>query len=163
MNKAEIEEAIKNGESVWGLCLGDTEIEKLCFLEDNNYEFENTNILFGITEPFLVINKCWYYPLEKLYKTKEEAEHCLYHTNITRTEELPFLTWEVFLEEKKLYFYDFGRVLNKLFIYNNKIILSQAPDSGDWDVLKPMRSWDLTEQNFYKAYDECVKLFKGEK
>ena len=23
-------------------------------------------------------------------------------------------------------------------------------------------TWDLTEDNFYKAYDECVRLFKGE-
>ena len=44
-----------------------------------------------------------------------------------------------------------------LYCYNNTIYLvdEEYPEFNT-------TSWDLTEANFYKAYDECVRLFKGE-
>ena len=39
------------------------------------------------------------YGLRDLFKTKAEAEHYLHHAKITRTETLPFLTWEEFKEK----------------------------------------------------------------
>lgn len=162
MNKTELENAIKNGESVWCLYIAHKEIEELYLSKNNKYKFEDENYLDGGKEVSLVINYDWYYPLKYLFKTKAEAEHYLHHANIVRTEELPFLTWEEFVKNKKFYFYDASFVLSKLSINDEKIVLSQAPDSGEWDILKPIKEWDLTEANFYKAYDECVRLFRGE-
>lgn len=158
MTKNEIEQAIKNGESVWVA-------NKYCIpyevnLTNNHYidiaDNKESLMLAHIDDVELIDY------LEYVFETKEKAQHYYFHANIKRTEELPFLTWEEFLENEKFYFYDSGRAFSKLFIDDNKIILSQTPDSGEWDVLKPMKSWDLTEKNLYKAYDECVKLFKGE-
>ena len=151
MTKTELEQAIKNGESVW-IALDD-KVERLVKLK-----WFTDSIVMDRDLSHIITKD----DFSRLYKTKAEAEHYLHHANITRTEQLPFLTWEEFLKKKNFYFYDLGRVLSKLFIDNNKIILSQAPDSGEWDVLKPTKLWDLTEANFYKAYDESVKLFKGE-
>lgn len=93
--------------------------------------------------------------INKLFKTKAEAEHYLRHANITRTEQLPFLTWEEFLKKEKFHFIDkFGNWYD-LLISDNRLLLRQE------DTFNVYRG-DLTEENFYKAYDECVRLFKGE-
>ena len=159
MTKQEIEKAIENGESVW-INGSEHKLNKYYFVAEYN------------NEPTLYLMTCGYeeddwdnYLVEKITnicKTKAEAEHYLHHANITRTERLPFLTWEEFVGNKKFYFYDASFVLSKLSINDEKIVLSQAPDSGEWDILKPIKEWDLTEANFYKAYDECVRLFKGD-
>ena len=94
MTKTELEEAIKNRESVWCLYQSHKEIELLHFYKENTYKFEEVNYIGGGTELCLVINYDWYYPLKYLFKTKAEAEHYLHHANVTRTEQLPFLTWE---------------------------------------------------------------------
>lgn len=98
MTKQEIEKAIKNGESVWCLYKSKKQIEQFHFFKDIDYKFKDFNYLDGDKEPCLVVNYDWYYPLKYFFKTQAEAEHYLHHANITRTETLPFLTWEEFLE-----------------------------------------------------------------
>ena len=151
MTKQEIEQAIENGESVWGLFGGAYEIKlsehrEQFFDRYNNYCYRDKNGEDHCCD------------LQFLYKTKAEAEHYLNHANITRTEHLPFLTWEEFLKEIQLKFIACDGVSNMtLYCCNNTIYLvdEEYPEFNT-------TSWELTEENFYKAYDECVRLFRGE-
>ena len=141
MNKTELEEKIKNGESVWVV---DKDLKRVIPYNANRIIVNNFNAdALG-------------YNFEDLYKTKAEAEHYLNHANITRTEQLPFLSWEEFLEKKSVNFVGkYGReyLLKKKY---GRILLIWI------NVNNSIAGWDLTEENFYKAYDECVRLFRSE-
>ena len=143
MTKTEIEEKIKNGESVW------------CVYKDqsNIYEIKAVEIEKVLSNTFLW-GKEYYSNIKDVFKTKAEAQHYLNHANVTRTETLPFLTWEEFLEKKAIHFIDNKGIDFVLRITDNKIKLMV--------FFMVSKTWDLTEENFYKAYDECVRLFKGE-
>ncbi len=155
MTKAEIEKAIENGESVWGLCGGVYEIKlsehsEQFFDRDNNYCYTDKN----------GEKHCCF--LQLLYKTKAEAEHYLHHANVTRTEILPFLTWEEF---------DKGNRLIRFIGKNGERCKLEGYQSDDTQggfidvVVNGTGShidYDYTEENFYKAYDEAVRLFRGE-
>ena len=153
MTKTELEQAIKNGESVWYVDNCNDKIWEIdlnkkykpeIYLDQILYVYQNTNDRFK-QELFI----------ENIYKTKAEAEHYLHHANITRTEQLPFLTWEEFLEKKEIIFTTKTYETVMLGILNNKLILAiRGKSSYDY--------WDLTEENFYKVYDECVRLFNGD-
>lgn len=150
MKREELEKAIEKGESVWypkGRTIKQIDL-KNTHLIFNGYQIDN----------MIEDENGWhteFYGIEDLYKTKAEAEHYLHHANITRTETLPFLTWEEFLKE---YSFDFYCENHEWFtLYWN---------DGDGIVLESIdgfykKTWDLTEANFYKAYDECVRLFRG--
>lgn len=153
MTKQELENAIKNDESVW---FADNCNEKVweidlnekykpeIYLDQILYVYKNTNDRFK-QELFI----------KNIFKTKAEAEHYLHHANVTRTEQLPFVTWEEFLEKKAIHFIDNKGIDFVLRITDNKIKLMV--------FFMVTKTWDLTEENFYKAYDECVRLFKEEK
>lgn len=150
MTKQELEKAIENGESVWCYYVAEKEVEEL-FVGSNKYKIENDE---------LIIQNDWYYPLKYLFKTKAEAEHYLHHANITRTETLPFLSWEEFNKVGKINFYDKNHCYIEFFINRiEKPYMMRIINHGDncWDI----KDYDYNEENFYKAYDECVKLFKG--
>ncbi len=147
MTKQEIEKAIENGESVWYLFFGVYELKTSKHTDkfitrDGDYCYTDKN----------GFDRCA--PLDMLYKSKGEAEHYLNHQDITRTETLPFLTWEEFLEKKAIHFIDNKGIDFVLCITDNKIKLMV--------FFMVSKTWSLTEANFYKAYDECVRLFKGE-
>ena len=154
MTKQEIEKAIEKGESVW---YADNCNEKVweinlnekykpeIYLDQILYVYQNTNDRFK-QELFI----------ENIYKTKAEAEHYLHHANVTRTETLPFLTWEEFLKEIKLKFIACDGVSNMTLYYCDNTIYLVDDEYPEFNTT----SWELTEQNFYKAYDECVKLFR---
>lgn len=154
MTKQELEKAIENGESVWFVAGNNVYefklknhtnrfINKIGNEEMYNYTDEN-----GTDRCFLI---------KALYKTKAEAEHYLHHANITHSEQLPFVTWEEFLKEKEIEFTDKNKVLTWLYIVDNK-----TPNIQLENRFEKLKMWDLTEDNFYKAYDECVRLFRGE-
>lgn len=157
MTKTELEKAIENGESVWVNGI-EHKLDKYYFVAEYN------------NEPTLYLMTCGYeeddwnnYAVEtitNIYKTKAEAEHYLHHANITRTETLPFVTWEEFRGGEEVIFKSrngkgYALVCNKVL---DEIDLFDT-DGIMWGIIE---SWDLTEANFYKAYDECVRLFKGE-
>ena len=151
MNKTELENAIKNGESVWYLFAGVYELKTSehtdkFITRDDDYCYTDEN----------GIDRCA--PLDMLYKSKEEAEHYLNHQDITRTETLPFLTWEEFLEETRLKFIACDGVSNMILYCCNNTIYLVDEEYPEFNTT----SWELTEANFYKAYDECVRLFRGE-
>lgn len=147
MTKQEILKAIENGESVWlATEYGIKELKKLK-LKDGLLVYYNEDYKFNhaVEENYF----------DDLYKTKVEAEHYLHHANVTRTETLPFLTWEEFLKSREIIFTTKKYETATLGILNNKLILAIRGKSL-------YNYWDLTEANFYKAYDEAVRLFKKE-
>lgn len=157
MTREDLEKAIENGETVWCYDAENNAIEELYLSKENKYKIEEINCIANSQKEFyLIINDGWIYLLSILFHTKAEAEHYLHHANVTRTETLPFLTWEEFKSGKDFKFtgkdnheYLFSRTYDTiiLFIINcNEILFS----------------YNLTEEDFYKAYDECVRLFKGE-
>ena len=154
MTKQEIEKAIENGESVWYLFAGVYELKTSEHIDkfitrDDDYCYTDEN----------GIDRCA--PLDMLYKSKEEAEHYLNHQDITRTETLPFLTWEEFKEERYFGFYSINNEWIDVHVTNglesNKMIIT-IENATKEEIIK---NYDLTEENFYKAYDECERLFKG--
>lgn len=144
MTKQEIEQAIENGKSVW------------CVYKDqsNIYEIKAVEIEKVLNDTFLW-GKEYYANIKDVYKTKAEAEHYLHHANVERVEKLPFLTWEEFKENKTFEFVNNEGVVYELCIgeekLQDKILL--------YEGVMLFYTWDLTEANFYKAYDECKKLF----
>ena len=144
MTKQELEQVIENGESVWYVYEDDLrKIELTKYIQFNQFGFTNSNDTWREL-----------YSYDKTFATKQQAEHYLHHANITRTETLPFLTWEEFLEKKAIHFIDNKGIDFVLCITENKIKLMV--------FFMISKTWDLTEENFYKAYDECVRLFRGE-
>ena len=147
MTKQELEKTIENDESVW------------CVYKDkpNIYEIKAVEIEKVLSNTFLW-GKEYYSNIKDVYKTKAEAEHYLHHANITRTEQLPFLTWEEFLKEMRLNFIACDGVSNMILYCCNNTIYLVDEEYPEFNTT----SWELTEANFYKAYDECVRLFRGE-
>ena len=167
MTKQELEKAIENGESVWGCLLE-------CLLEicnDNTVKIDEN--IVGSTEineygfNFIdLFNNSFYLSFKDVYKTKAEAEHYLHHANITRTEQLPFLTWEEFKEIGQISFIGKDKkeyILKKDITWsNNKYTLVDCLKIVNETDFTFSKYFDYTEANFYKAYDECVRLFRGE-
>lgn len=156
MTKQEIKKAIENGESVW--YPKNRTIKQI--------DLKNTHPIFNGYQIDIMIEdeNGWhteFYGIKDLYKTKAEAEHYLHHANITRTEQLPFYTFSEIAKDEKNF--KMGKtytlIEDKNFVLDiNKSYVSQI-------VLytgKEKYSWNFNEENFYKAYDECVRLFKGE-
>lgn len=156
MTKQEILKVIENGESVWFL----SDIFKNPVEINMN---EHTDKFIDRFDFYCYTDKngekrehCIY----NLFKTKAEAEHYLHHANVKRTEQLPFLTWEEFLEGKELFFTNKSGYLMCLRIVDTKLgkKIGRGGANGYFDL---QQTWNLTEEDFYKAYDECVRLFRG--
>lgn len=152
MNKTEIEEAIKNGESVW--CVNSALKEIIELKLNKNYILYSNSLQNKIN--------CLHYFLNELYKTKTEAEHYLNHANVKRVEQLPFVTWEEFDNgDRFIRFTGKNKENCKLEGYQ-----SDDKQTGFIDIVVDGTGLEnyfyYNEENFYKAYDECVKLFKGE-
>ena len=150
MTKQEIEKAIENGESVWGIY---KKTNRICEIKSSEInKIHSYTITWG---------KEYYCYIKDLFKTKAEAEHYLNHANVARTEQLPFYTFSEIAKDEKSF--KMGKtytlIEDKNFVLDiNKSYVSQI-------VLytgKEKYSWNFNEENFYKAYDECVRLFKGE-
>lgn len=155
MTKQEIEKAIENGESVWFVDFDnkvkEVMLEKTAYIKEY-YVYLTTNGKYQARLKFIINRVC---------KTKAEAEHYLHHANITRTEQLPFYTFSEIAKDEKNF--KMGKtytlIEDKNFVLDiNKSYVSQI-------VLytgKEKYSWNFNEENFYKAYDECVRLFRSE-
>ena len=156
MKREEIEKAIENGESVWFADFDnkvkEVILEKTAYIKEN-YVYLTTNGKYQSRLKFIIDRVC---------KTKAEAEHYLHHANVSRTEHLPFLTWEEFLKERYFGFYSIYNEWIDVYVTNglelNKLIITIENATKEEFI----NNYDLTEENFYKAYDECVRLFKGE-
>ena len=146
MTKQDILKAIENGESVWAY---DDLLHRVIPYKANEIAITGINTNMPA------------YELKDLFATKQQAEHYLHHANITRTEQLPFLTWEEFKVGKELFFTNKSGYPMCLCVVDTRLSkkIGLGGANGYFDL---QQIWDLTEENFYKAYDECVRLFKGE-
>ena len=180
MTKQELENAIKNGESVWVVfneySYENDSVKEIDWMKVEGVELHNNYFQYFNGEKL----RGHYYEL--IFKTKAEAEHYLHHANVTRTETLPFLTWED-IENYISNMKHFGlnrndrvlaRIITKDSIYYFKLCkdfdlftfqLKQTYIGEDLcEQIRdkfPVSLGEATEANFYKAYDECVKLFRG--
>ena len=162
MTREELEKAIKNGESVW--CLSDIFKEPVEIkVREHTDKFIDRLNFYCYTDKNG--EKREHY-IDNLYKTKAEALHYMQHANITRTETLPFLTWEEFKEIGQISFTGKDKkeyILKKDITWsNNKYTLVDCLKIVNETDFTFSKYFDYTEENFYKAYDECVRLFKGE-
>ena len=154
MTREDLEKAIKNGKSLWYIFM--KEIFKIEIKKHINQFISRDNEYCYTDEK--KVERC--FPIEVLFKTKAEAEHYLHHANITRTEQLPFYTFSEIAKDEKNF--KMGKTYTLIedknfFLDINKSYVSQI-------VLytgKEKYSWNFNEENFYKAYDECVRLFRG--
>lgn len=90
---------------------------------------------------------------DRIFETKEQAEWCIkYHA--TRTEELNLPNWEDFACET--FVSSEGWLYTLLKSKRNKIYLWLGPN-----MEKLIEEWEGTEENYIKACDLCLKLFKG--
>ena len=173
MTKQEIEKAIENGESVWLVDEEENKIEELHFYKNNMYNFDKND---------LFINKFWIYEFRKLFKTKAEAEHYLHHANVERIEQLPFLTWEdittlmsnmdkfglnhndrvlaQITTKDKIYYFKLCKDFD-LFTFQLRQIYVGEDMCEQLKYIPSISLGEATEENFYRAYDECVRLFRG--
>ena len=173
MTREEIEKVIKNGESVWfsynnslfELCKDST--ARIVFKDFTsfligNYKINRNGISIKVDDNNF--NREYFYDTEinNFYKTKAEAEHYLNHANVSRVEQLPFLTWEEFVKERYFGFYTHESEYIGVYItnslYSKELIITIENETQE----KFINNYELTEANFYKAYDECVRLFRGE-
>lgn len=157
MTKTELENAIKNGECVW---YPKGRVVKQIDLKATESIFNGYQIDIMVED-----KNGWhteFYGIKDLYKTKAEAEHYLHHANITRTETLPFLTWEEFDKGDRLIRFT-GKNGEKCKLEGYQ---SDDKQSGFIDIVVNGTGshidYDYTEENFYKAYDEAVRLFRGD-
>ena len=154
MTKQELEKAIKNGESVWVA-------NRYCYPYKVNLTNKHYVGVINDTKCLMLAfqnedDELIDY-LEYIFETKEKAQHYHDHANVSRTETLPFLTWEEFLEETRLKFIACDGVSNMILYCCNNTIYLVDEEYPEFNTT----SWELTEENFYKAYDECVRLFRG--
>ena len=162
MTKTELEEKIKKGESVW-VVLNEysyeyDNVKKIDWTKVEGVELHNNYFQYFDGE-----NLCGHY-YKLVFKTKAEAEHYLHHANVTRTEILPFLTWEEFLEKRNFSFRNMSNYYGYDY-YDEILDLYMPPDKVSIRLqynAETIKKWEATEENFYKAYDECVRLFKGD-
>ena len=154
MTKQELKKAIENGESVW-VVFNEYSYKNDSIKEIDWMKVEGVELRDNYLQYFNGKNLRGHY-YELIFKTKVEAEHYFAHANITRTETLPFLTWEEFKNGKTIQFIGKGWSEFLLKRDKNTILLIWV------NVNSSLYSWELTEYNFYEAYNQCVKLFKGE-
>lgn len=155
MSKEELEKAIENGESVWYADF-DFNVIECVLIPKNKPELKKPNYLYCYAGNEYEYRRKLH--IDRIFNTKAEAEHYLHHANITRTETLPYHDWN----ERNSIIFSFYSPNNK----GNRQYEFRLFKSGNitiWrtDDMYKVFNEPATEENFYKAYDECVKLFKG--
>lgn len=154
ISKERLEELIKKGATIY------TKYSEKYKLDENDFIsikcgkdflkcFDNIEFIYDIDY------------LENLYETKEQAEwHLKYHA--TRIEELDLPMWEEFKNYNENISVSFVgedwavyELSNDIDIYHKPRILLTA--DGEY-----FEEWKSTEENYEKACDLCLKLFKGE-
>ena len=153
MTREEIEQAIKNGESVWVVDLKNKIITE-------NKRHKHFKKLLATQREYRI-------PFNRMFTTRRQAEHYLHHANVERVEKLPFLTWEEFKEIGQISFIGKDKkeyILKKDITWsNNKYTVVDCLKIVNETDFTFSKYFDYTEDNFYKAYDECVRLFRGGK
>lgn len=152
MTKQEIKKAIEKGKSVW--VVYNTFLPYTLVMEENLTKEYSVEPYYQKEQKWALWLKNRYIcDIDRVYKTKAEANHYLNHANISRTTYLPFLTWEEFKKKKIFRFVSASGTDCFMQLIENKQLLFYY---GRGKVES------ATEENFYKLYDDCVKCFMGE-
>lgn len=157
--------------------------EKMVYLVDNDFIYDiylkedkdNKNDITdtGLFTQWREWNKSdplgqWFhdkYKFERLFENEDDAKEYLKYGNISREEKLELPTWEEFKNFKKSIIF---RVLSKDIIEEDDTIF-QCYNNGNaiiiYNDFNSSRIFNkpLTRENYDKARDVCIKLFKGEK
>ena len=171
ISKERLQELINEGATIWYyeyepfiagyssiIHICSVNLSSDCSIKDNtlydaqaSFEDHNYDVLIG--------------KLTDLFETRKEAEWQLkYHA--TRIEELNLPTWEEFIKEDNtvISFWKNGHKITLYKYIKNKrtnnitiMVLDDMADCACWKFKKP-----ATEENYIKACDLCLKLFKGE-
>lgn len=93
--------------------------------------------------------------LKDIFETQKQAEWSLkYHA--TRTEELNLPMWEEIKDIKGVKEYTIANPIGICFFLNFHLVIPQIVLVAKEDLY----NWNLTEENYIKACDLCLKLFK---
>ena len=165
IEKSRLEELIKQGATIYEAKYGkvnpiDLAKQKVRFISEkmNMIDFEPS------TEEKYLNHKYFH----RLFETRKQAEWALKYQRIPRTEYLDLPTWEELITDDK-YKYHYGL---SFFDFDNYRLIACIPTEDDntefigidVDRNTELYHWDkATEENYEKACDLCVKLFKGEK
>ena len=107
------------------------------------------------------------YPLDQLFETKEDAEFASKYQNISRIDYLNLPTYEEFIKnyqsfgdelitDEKCVIFTCKDVVYSLYACDNEIWVGKNSDGS------VMCHKELNKENYIRACDICVKLFKGE-
>lgn len=100
---------------------------------------------------------------KNLFETKEEAEEYLTYGNITRTEKFPYVSWEELNKDFQEFKNGTYTIVECKYIFSlnikvNKPAISQILLITEYENY----NWNYSKENWFKALDLCVKLWKGE-
>lgn len=178
IEKSRLEELIKEGATIYTISkeifivgvsdlvkVTPYKLNKACYIAETDGEEslmirlfdENSNI-----QPALIGY------LQNLFETEKQAEWALKYQLIPRTEWLNLPMWEELIDKKKN-----GRIYINEFVCGNEydllVVCSLGVDfEGKIEIRnvslnhKLLFQAPLSEENYIKACDLCVKLFKGE-
>lgn len=152
ISKERLEELIKQGATIYTTYGGYISEINL----HNKYDYVTDNYLF---EADMVAGEVGYrkYPFNMLFETEEDAKWFAEFGCVERTEKLELPTWEMFDEEKSVWFVDksqnqcclyYLNVANKIFI----IVSGEVIEIGDF-----------TKENYTIACRKAKEVFLGEK
>ena len=115
----------------------------------------------GVDEKFLYIKDYSFIdriPFENLYEIEKQVKGTLEYQHIPRIEWLDLPTWEEFMQEDKIIAFTAYPYNYHLLKYGNFVVIKSFYGCGTMNIfMEP-----LTEENYTKACDLCVKLFRGE-
>lgn len=151
ISKNRLEELIKEGATIWA-------IGRYSF-QDKIEEIKLDKDFFSVSKNALIYPDLFYTKLEDLFETKKQAEWALkYHA--TRTEELNLPMWKEIKDIKNIKtivsFYAKNKETDTVYmdIHAKHLIVETE--------YKEFLNTEFTEENYIKACDLCLKLFKGE-
>lgn len=159
IEKSRLEELIKQGATIYTILketfiAGASDLVKLKEIKLDEF--------FSVSNNALMFPDLLYIKIEDLYETKKQAEWALKYQRIPRTEYLDLPTWEEFDKNNKTICfiakdwqcYELGFAFGDTeTICLDKVVLG---------VNTNQKTWKATEENYIKACNVALKLFKGE-
>lgn len=160
ITKERLQELIKQGATIWEynyepfiagyssiIHINPLQLDTNCYIEDDKLYTQRAEERsdFDIFEA----------ELKDIFETRKQAEWYLkYHA--TRTEELDLPTWEEPKADQITTF--MCKDHREARLYVSKFYNCVCIEIGDWTEFRE----EYSEENYIKACDLCVKLFKGE-
>lgn len=163
ISKERLEELIKEGATIWEytykpfiagyssiIHINPLQLDNNCYIEDDKLYTQRAEERsdFDIFEA----------ELKDIFETRKQAEWALKYQHIPRTEELDLPMWEEIKDIKGVKEYTIANPIGICFFLNFNLLTPQIVLVAKEELY----NWNLTEENYIKACDLCLKLFKGE-